>query len=58
MTVGIYISVGRLSDDGLTITGTEDLIGFDAPSDWAVLKKNTFEFKNCKFWWRLFYRMA
>ena len=42
---GIYISIGKLSNGGLTITGTEDLIGFDFPNDWPAFKKNSFEFK-------------
>lgn len=42
---GIYISVGKLSKDGLTISGTEDQIGFDLPKDMPPFKVNTFEFR-------------
>jgi len=42
---GIYISIGKLSEDGLTITGTEDQIGFDLPKDMPPFKANTFEFR-------------
>jgi len=42
---GIYISIGKLSEDGLTITGTEDQIGFDLPKGMPPFKANTFEFR-------------
>ncbi|MES2774581.1 MAG: alpha/beta hydrolase-fold protein [Bacteroidota bacterium] len=42
---GIYISIGTLSADGLTITGTEDQIGFDLPPGMPAFKQNSFEFK-------------
>jgi hypothetical protein len=42
---GIYISIGQLSADGLKITGTEDLIGFEFPPNMPAFEKNTFEFK-------------
>ncbi len=45
---GIYLSIGKLSDDGETITGTEDLIGFRMPDGWPAFKQNTFEFKKVK----------
>jgi hypothetical protein len=41
---GIYISIGALSGDGHTITGTEDLIGFAFPAGMPAFKKNTFTF--------------
>ncbi len=42
---GIYISIGRLSDKGILLTGTEDLIGFDFPAGMPAFKLNTFEFR-------------
>lgn len=42
---GIYISTGKLSTDGMKITGTEELIGFDFPPEWPAFKANTFEYK-------------
>lgn len=42
---GIYMSIGQLSPDGLMITGTEDLIGFEFSPDMPAFKKNTFIFK-------------
>lgn len=42
---GIYISIGKLSNDGSTISGTEDLIGFEFPAGMPPFKLNTFEFK-------------
>jgi hypothetical protein len=42
---GIYLSIGQLSADGLKITGTEDLIGFEFPPNMPAFEKNTFEFK-------------
>lgn len=45
---GIYISIGKLSADGLMITGTEDLIGFEFPPNMPAFKRNTFIFKSYK----------
>lgn len=45
---GIYISIGKLSGDGKTLVGTEELIGFDIPPEWPKYQKNTFEFKKQK----------
>lgn len=42
---GIYLSIGTLSDDGRTITGTEDLIGFEMPKGFPPFKQNTFRFQ-------------
>ena len=42
---GIYLSIGKLSSDGTSLTGTEDLIGFDFPKDFPPFKMNRFEFK-------------
>ncbi|MBL7991473.1 MAG: hypothetical protein JNN25_08550 [Candidatus Kapabacteria bacterium] len=42
---GIYLSIGTLSDDGLTITGTEDLIGFEMPKGFPPFKQNSFRFQ-------------
>ncbi len=42
---GLYISIGQLSADGLMITGTEDLIGFEFPPDMPAFEKNTFIYK-------------
>lgn len=45
---GIYISIGQLSKDGLMITGTEDLIGFEFPPNMPAFAKNTFIYKSHK----------
>lgn len=42
---GIYLSIGTLSDDGRTITGTEDLIGFEMPKGYPPFKQNSFRFQ-------------
>lgn len=42
---GIYISIGVLSTNGLIISGTEDLIGFEFPPNMPAFKKNTFRFQ-------------
>lgn len=42
---GIYISIGQLSDNGLEITGIEDLIGFIFPSNMPAFERNSFFFK-------------
>ena len=41
---GIYLSIGKLSANGRTITGTEDLIGFQMPDNVPAFKVNQFEF--------------
>jgi uncharacterized protein involved in tolerance to divalent cations len=41
---GIYISVGRLSENLQKLTGTEDLIGFEFPEGMPLFRLNTFEF--------------
>ena len=45
---GIYLSIGKLSYDGQTITGTEDLIGFKMPEVIPPFEPNTFEFRKIK----------
>ncbi|MEI9808167.1 MAG: alpha/beta hydrolase-fold protein [Bacteroidota bacterium] len=42
---GIYLSVGKLSADGKTLTGTEDLLGFKMPEGYPPFRLNTFEYK-------------
>lgn len=42
---GIYISIGKLANDGLILTGTEDLIGFEFPPGMPPFKRNTFRFQ-------------
>lgn len=45
---GIYLSIGILSADGLTLSGVEDLIGFELPEGIPPFKPNRFEFKKQK----------
>ncbi|MBL7741917.1 MAG: hypothetical protein JNN00_00450 [Chitinophagaceae bacterium] len=45
---GIYLSIGVLSADGLTLSGVEDLIGFEIPEGFPPFKPNRFEFKKIK----------
>ena len=47
-SVGIYLSIGKLSADGQILPGTEDLIGFRMPEGFPPFKPNSFEFKKVK----------
>lgn len=41
---GIYLSIGKLSADGQTLTGSEELIGFKMPEGIAPMRPNTFKY--------------
>lgn len=45
---GIYLSIGKLSADGQTITGTEDMIGVQFPEGIPPFKQNTFKYIKLK----------
>lgn len=45
---GIYLSIGKLSDDGVTLTGEEDLFGFEMPAGVPQFKPSRFEFRKIK----------
>ncbi|MBC7948232.1 MAG: hypothetical protein H7Y42_10165 [Chitinophagaceae bacterium] len=42
---GIYLSLGTLSKDGQTLSGTENLIGVEMPVGAPAFKVNSFEFR-------------
>lgn len=42
---GIYLSIGKLSVDGKTITGSEDMVGVQMPEGVSKPEPNTFEYK-------------
>ncbi len=41
---GIYLSIGKLSADGQTLTGIENMIGIQMPDGVPPIKPNTFKF--------------
>ncbi len=45
---GIYLSIGKLSADGQTLSGTEDLVGFTMPAGIPPFTPNTFTYTRVK----------